>query len=272
VTDTRMSDATNTQASSLPESVLVALSVTGIDPARFGAVIEGFGLLPSEGQVELVNRLIGARGQYICHRMSECDATTRQAVLRGRLKDIGSVADRLLQLLHRDGAEPQPWNLHPAVTLALPQLCRTALGHRPNQNRDHPLQRLSLLGRMLADLAEVGDKAEAIFEPRFPKKHGGKRREGFNAATGLVDQLIEIYEVMRARFPESGSPPSFGEPLVKFVRAGLALATTTRTIWLGGTGRPSFESAFIEADLPKPTRITDAAIRGAFQRRMHKPR
>jgi hypothetical protein len=72
---------------------------------------------------------------------------------------------------------------------------------------------------------------------------------------------------MRAQYPESGPPPVFGKPLVKFIRAGLAFAISTQTIWLDGVGRPSFEAAFMEADLPKPTRVTDDAIRGAFQRR-----
>jgi hypothetical protein len=258
--------ATNAQALSLPDPVLVALSIPGIDPARFGAVIQAFGSLPNEGQVELANRLIEARDQYLYHRMSVCDATTRKGVLRSRLKDIGSAADRLLRLLHRDGADPQPWNAHPAATLALPQLCRTGSQHRPIQIWDPP-QGLSLLRAMLADLAAVGAQAEAIFQARSPQKHGGSRREGPNPASGLVEQLIEIYETMRAQYPASGRATVFGKPLVKFVRAGLAFAVSTRTVWLDGTSRPSFEAAFMEADLPKPTRVTDDAIRGAFQRR-----
>src|SRR5271155_4586354 len=258
--------ATNAQALSLPDPVLVALSTPGIDPARLGAVIQEFGSLPNEGQVELVNRLIEARNQYLWHRMLVLNATPRQWVLRRRLKEIGSAADRLLRLLHLDGEDPQPWNAHPAATLALPQLCRTGSQHRPNQIWDPP-RGLSLLSAMLSDLAEAGAQAEAIFQGRFPKKHGGSRREGHNPATGLIDQLIEIYGAMRAQYPESGPPPVFGKPLVRFVRAGLAFAISTRTVWLDGAGPPSFEAAFMEADLPKPTRVTDDAIRGAFQRR-----
>jgi hypothetical protein len=119
---------------------------------------------------------------------------------------------------------------------------------------------------MLLDLAEVGAQGEAIFQARFPKKHGGRRREGHTPASGLVEQLIEIYGTMRAQFPESGPATVFGELLINFVRAGLAFATSTRTIWLEGDGQPSFEAAFMETDLPKPSRVTDDAIRGAFQR------
>jgi len=71
---------------------------------------------------------------------------------------------------------------------------------------------------------------------------------------------------MRAQYPESGPSLVFGNCLVELVRAGLAFATCARTTWLDGTERPSFEAAFMEADLLKPTRITDDAIRGAFQR------
>jgi hypothetical protein len=256
--------ATNAQPFALPDPVLIALSIPGIDSARFGAVIEAFGPLPIDGQVEFANRLIFARGQYLVHRMSDCDSEAAQGVRRKRLEDIGKVAGRLLRLLHRDGADPQPWNLHPSVTLALPPLCRVASEHRPKQVWDPP-QGLSLLGVMLADIAEVGTQAEAIFQARFSKKHGGRRREGITPATGLVERLIEIYGAMRAQYPESGPPPRFDKRLVKFVRAGLAFAISTRTVWLDG--RPSFEAAFMEADLALPTRVTDNAIRGAFWRR-----
>jgi hypothetical protein len=118
---------------------------------------------------------------------------------------------------------------------------------------------------MLAGLAEVGAQAETIFLAGFPKKHGGSRREGPTPATGLVEQLIEIYRAMRAQYPCSGPRPVFGKPLVKFVRAGLAFAVSIRTVWLDDSGRLSLDAALIEADLP--TRVTDAAIRGVFQRR-----
>jgi hypothetical protein len=197
--------------------------------------------------------------------MWDCDSEAAQGVCRKRLDDIHKAAGQLRRLLHRDGVDPQPRNLHPAITLALPQLWRIASGHRANQIWDPP-QGLSLLEAMLADLDEVGAQADAIFEAPFPKTHGGIRRAGHNPKTGLVEQLIEIYGAMRAQYPESGPSAAFGKPLVKFVRAGLAFAVSYQTVSWDGTDRPSFEAAFIEADLPEPTRITDAAIRGAFQR------
>jgi hypothetical protein len=258
--------ATNAQTLSLPDSVLVALSVARINPARFDAVIEAFGALPSDGQVELVNRLIGARGEYLSHRMWRCDTGTRPGAHRRRLNEIGTTAGRLLRLLHRDRADPQPWNLHPAATLALPQLCRIASEHRPNQIWDPP-QGLSLLGAMLTDLAKVGAQADAVFEASFPKTHGGERRQGHEPATGLVHRLMEVYEDMRARFPDSGPALAFGRPLLQFVRAALTFAVTAPPEITDSDGRRyrSFEVNFLESDLP--SRITDDAIRGILDRR-----
>ena len=258
--------AVSVLAPSLPDPVLIELSRAGIDAARFGAVIEAFGPLPSDGLVELVNRLIGARAEYLSQRRWKCDTGTRPGARRKRLKEIGTTAGRLLRLLHRDGADPQPWNLHPAATLALPQLCRIASEHRPDQIWDPP-QGLSLLGAMLADLAKVGAQADVVFEAPFPRAHGGERRQGHEPATGLVHRLIEVYEDMRSRFPDSGPRPAFGDPLLRFVRAGLAFAVSTRTIYVDGEYRQPFEAAFMEVDLPMPTRVTDDAIRGLWARR-----
>jgi hypothetical protein len=114
----------NEDAFYLSERVLVALSIPRIDPARFLDVIQAFGSLPDEGQVELANRLIEGRKQYLYHRISLSFDTTRPGSLRDRLKAIGSTAEKLLRLLHRDGAEPEQWNTHHVTAGALPELCR----------------------------------------------------------------------------------------------------------------------------------------------------
>src|SRR5438477_3295355 len=103
---------------SLADLVLVELSRVGIEPTLFCAVIDAFGPLPSDGQVELLNRLIEARREYLNHRIWKCDPEMRPSLSRRRLKEIGTTVARALRLLHRDGAAPQPWNLHPAVTRA----------------------------------------------------------------------------------------------------------------------------------------------------------
>jgi hypothetical protein len=260
--------ATNAQVLSLPDPVLVALSIPGIDPSRYGAVIEAFGPLPIDGQVELANRLIDARGQYLVHRMFECDSEAAQGARRKRLKRIGKASGRLLRLLHRDGADPQPWNAHPAATLALPELCRVASAHRPKQVWDPP-QGLSLLGAMLADLAKVGDRAEVIFRSPFPKTRGGERRQGRTASADLVHRLVDIYDDIRARFPGSGPALAFGRPLLQFVRTALTFAVSAPREFTDADGkcfRP-WEANFLEIDLPETSRITDDAIRGIFDRR-----
>jgi predicted RNase H-like HicB family nuclease len=255
----------NTQTSSLPGPVREVLSLPFIDGARFGAVIEALGTLPTEGQVDLVNRLINARGEYLAHRMSACDGESHQGVCRERLREIGSAAGRLLRLIHRDGSDAQPWNLHPAITLALPQLCRLAADRGPDQSWVGALGRLE---SMLADLEKVGIEAEAVFPRPFPKKHGGRRREGHNPATGLVERLIEIYENSRTRYPESGPVPAYGAPLIQFVRAGLAFAVSPPAEVTDSEGRrhQSSEVRYLETDLAKDSRITDNAIRGIFDR------
>jgi len=82
--------ATNAQALSLPRPVLVALSILGIDPARFCAVIDAFGPLSNDGQVGLVNQLIEARDGYLSHRIWKCDTGTQPGLRRKRLKEIAS--------------------------------------------------------------------------------------------------------------------------------------------------------------------------------------
>ena len=184
---------------------------------------------------------------------------------RERLSEIGSAAGRLLRLLHRDGLDAQPWNLHPAITLALPHLCQLAAERSPDQSWDGALSRLE---EMLADLEKVGIQTETVFPRPFPKKHGGRRREGHNPATGLVERLIEIYENIRSRYPESGPVPAYGVPLIQFVRAGLAFAVSPPAEFADSEGRryQLFEVRYLETDLAKDSRITDNAIRGIFDR------
>ena len=248
---------------SLPDSVLKTLSVPFIDAARFGAVVEALGMLPAEGLEDLVNRLLNARGEYLAHRTWVYDGESQQGVCRERLSEIGSVASRLLWLLHRDGLNPQPWNLHPAIMLALPHLCRFAAERGPDQSWDGALSRLEA---MLADLEKVGIQADTIFPREFPKKHGGKRRKGHTPATDLVGRLMEIYEDIRTRYPESGPATEYGAPLIQFVRAVLAFALSPPPECSDSDGRrwQLAETRLLETDLS--TRMTDDAIRGVFDR------
>jgi hypothetical protein len=82
----------------------------------------------------------------------------------------------------------------------------------------------------------------------------------------LVEQLIDTYAALRELYPRSGPLPSTGKPLYGFVRAGLIFTVSTPKS-PDGSEQQSLETAFMDPDLPKETRTTDAAIRGAFQRR-----
>jgi hypothetical protein len=256
-------------APSLPGPVLKALSFPGVDAARFCAVVEAFGPLPEEAQVDLANRLILARGQYVAHRMSVCDSQSGQGVRRKRLEELGAAAKRLRRLLHRDGADPKPWNLHPAISLALPRLFEISAEHRSDQIWAD--QGLTRFAAMLTDLAEVGTEAETIFPAQFPSNHGGRRRKGSMPETGLIENLIVIYAAMQAK---SGPEPKFDAQLKRFVRMGLAFAVSSPPEIVDSEGRryQLFEARFLETDLPEPSRITDEAIRGVFDRwHSHKP-
>lgn len=255
------------KAISLPDPVLQWLSIEGIDPARFLDLVQAFGRLPDEGQVQLANGVNEARSQYVNHRISLAHDTTRPSNQRDRLRDIGSAAERLLRLLHRDGADPAPWTTHHAVTGALPQLCRISSQCRQDAIWDPP-QGLSLLSAMLADLTALGTQAEAIYPVANRQKRGGNRRLNADPRSELVRRLIELYEALRKQYPETGPAPAFSAPLIQFVRAGLTFAISRRK-FPDGMDLQSSEAAFIDRALPKL--ITDDAIRGVYQR-LHKAR
>jgi hypothetical protein len=114
-----------TKIEPLPVLVLVALSRAGIiDSHSFAAVLAAFGPLPAEGQLELADRLIETRRMYAINMRSKHDREDLPFARRERLDEIGPTAERLRKLLHRDGTEPQPWNLHPAVSREFPALYR----------------------------------------------------------------------------------------------------------------------------------------------------
>ena len=86
---------------------------------------------------------------------------------------------------------------------------------------------------------------------QYRRGQGGERRTGqITAEVELVQGLIGSYAELRNRFPNSGPQSAFDQPLRKFVRSALRLVASA--------------SRFVDPNLP--TRITDAAIRGAFNR------
>jgi hypothetical protein len=83
--------------SALPGPVVEVLSIFGIDVARFEAVLEAFGTLPDDGQIDLANQLIHARRQYVIDRREECDPERRQGKLHKHLEKTSKDAGRLLR-------------------------------------------------------------------------------------------------------------------------------------------------------------------------------
>ena len=250
---------------SLPASVLDHLSIQRLDPASLEAVIAVFGPLPPDGQVSLANQLIGAREQYVLHRISVWDKAGGEGVRLKRLKEIGRVATQLLRLLHRERVDLKPWNLHTAITLALPALCQISSERRSRQVWDH---NLTPLPAMLADLAKLGDQGGLTREGQSPKTHGGKRREGRSPKNDLIDRLIGIYADLRRQYPDSGPAVTCNAPLKRFVRAGLAFTIRLPAPYTDIDGKPFWPhpASFLEADMHL---TSDKVIEGVFIRSPH---
>ena len=253
--------------SDLPESVLLELSRAWIEPSRFAAALAAFGPLPEAGQLELVNRLVEARAVYAFNRRHELDCNDRPSRRRDRLAEIGAAASRLLRLLHPDGVEPRPWYLHHA--LDFPAVYRVARERRPTKIASwEPGERLGMLVEILDDLVALSDQALRVSEDSFSNARGGARRQGPKATAELVQALMETYAALRMRWPESGPRLAFDKALRRFLRVGLEFAVSYAPISdpNGGVLSEQWEATVIDAELAKPTRTTDAALRGIYQR------
>jgi hypothetical protein len=261
----------------LSDAVRGALSHPFVDPSQFEPVVVTFGCLTDDGQLELANRLISARLNYAVHRRFE-QGGDQPAELRTHLKKIGAAATRLLALLHRDGKRPpvesagQLWCLHQVIGRTLPTLHQVAENRAPERVLVEPHHRLRILAATLVDLIAVAELCDTIIEPRFPESHGGKRRAGVTAKSGLIEALITAYAALRERFPQSGPALGRDADLKQFVRAGLAFAVTYRPIFdSDGRQYTSPEAEFIDVDLPKCSHTTDDAIDAIFDRWRNKP-
>jgi hypothetical protein len=262
-------EKTDCDVGHLPYSVLVELSRAWIEHSRFADALAAFGPLPEDGQLELVNRLVDARAVYALNRRHELDRDDRPSRHRERLAEIGAGASRLLRLQHRDGVEPQPWYLHPAIEIAFPALYRVARSRRPTKIESwKPGERLGILAEILGDLVALSDQAIRASEDDFSNTRGGKRRQGPKATAELVQALMETYAALRMRWPESGPRLAFDKALRRFLRVGLEFAVSYAPISdpNGGVLSEQWEATVIDAELAKPTRTTDAALRGIYQR------
>src|SRR5262245_926834 len=264
----------------LPALVLIELRRCQIPPESFAAMLDAFGELPEEGQYDLAVRTISASTIYELRKLVEPQFPLPHEH-QSRLKRISTSAKRLFALLGINDAKsvargvyprgeiridkattpptvtivpaelPQV-TIHPTATLLLAWLYRVAVDRRPATANVGAHERLTSLILLLSDLVEAAERC-SLEEGGYRRGRGGDRRAGqITAEVEFMQALMESYAALRSSFPNSGPQPAFDERLRKFVRSGLMLVVSA--------------SRFVDSHLPKPTRITDAAIRGAFNR------
>jgi hypothetical protein len=245
-------------ASHLPVSVLAELGRGQIPPETFAAVVGAFGRLPEEGQYELALRIMNASGSYWLRKSVEKQQFAPKHTQQKHLNRISASASRLLVLLGVN--EPKSvaggvrrGSIHPTATTSLLMgLYRVAVERRPATATASADERLTTLILLLSDLVEAAERCALETGTQYRKGRGGQRRAGqITAEVELMQAIIESYAELRKRFPNSGPQPAFNQALKKFVRSGLKL---------------------VDPCLSKPTRITGAAIRGAFVRWRAKPK
>jgi hypothetical protein len=246
------------KASDLPISVVTELGRAQIPPEKFAAVLSAFGRLPERGQYTLAARIIHVSQIYELRKLVEKQQFPLPHQQRERLNRIGASARGLLALLGVN--EPKSvaggvrrGSIHPTATTSLLMgLYRVAVERRPATATASADERLTTLILLLSDLVEAAERCALETGTQYRKGRGGQRRAGqITAEVELMQGIIASYAELRKRFPNSGPQPAFNQPLRKFVRSALKLVSA---------------SHFADLNLLKPTRITDAAIRGAFNR------
>jgi hypothetical protein len=268
-----MADPTGFPDADLPDSVIAELWRARIPRENFSAVLSAFGRIPADAQYDLAVRLVNAAGIFHLRKAVEQQKFPRAHERRDQLEDISTLARRLLGLLGvnepKSVADGVQGSVHPTATSLLTWLYRVAVERRPATATASAEQRLTTLITLLSDLVEAAERSarEVSTRPGL----GGDRRKGELTPEGeLIQAIIKLYMVFRNHFPSSGPKPAFDEQLRKFVRSGLELAVSCVVVGLDGKKYEPWHMAAIDCDLPKPTRTTDDAIRGAFQR-VHKP-
>ena len=93
---------------------------------------------------------------------------------------------------------------------------------------------------------EAAERCALETGTQYRPGRGGQRRAGqVTAEVQLIKTIIESYALLRNKFPSSGPRRASRRTLMQFVRSALRL---------------------VDPYLAEPTRITDEAIRGAFNR------
>jgi hypothetical protein len=266
----------------LPARVLIELRRGQISPESFAAMLDAFGELPEEGQYDLAVRILNASTIYELRKLVEPQFPLPHEH-QSRLKRISISAKRLLALLGINDAKsvargiyprvqirinkattpptvttdpaelPPHVTIHPTATLLLTWLYRVAVDRRPATANVGAHERLFKLILLLSDLAEAAERCALDVGAQYRPGRGGERRaRQITAEVELCQAIIESYAELRKRFANSGPQPAFDKRLRKFVRSGLELVASS--------------SRFVDSNLPKLSRITDAAMRGAFNR------
>jgi hypothetical protein len=258
----------------LPDSVLTELWRAEISAETFAAALKAFGRLPKEAQYDFAVRLAKPVAIYRLRKTVEKQKFPPAHKGRDQLKAISTSGRRILKLLGVNKPESIGRGvdigvLHPtATTSVLTGLYKVGVQRRPEQLTSAD-ERLATLLILLSDLVEAAEQSAREINTRPGR--GGKRRAGELTAEGeLIQAIIKVYIEFRDRFPSSGPKPAYDGALRKFVRSGLEIAVSSPQFLRpdGKKYQPSYLAA-VDRDLPKPTRITDQAIRGAFQR-VHK--
>jgi hypothetical protein len=246
------------KASDLPISVVTELRRTQVPPEQFAAILSAFGRLSERGQYALAVRIISVSKVYELRKLAE----KQQIPLphhqqRKRFNSISTSARRLLALLGINdpisvAGGVRRGSIHPiAITSLLIGLYRVAVERRPATATASAEERLTTLILLLSDLVEATERCALDDGTKNRLGRGGDRRAGqITAEVELLQGVIKSYAELRNRFPSSGPPPAFDKRLRQFVRSVLELVASA--------------SRFVDSNLP--SRITDAAIRGAFNR------
>jgi hypothetical protein len=282
----------------LPDSVLTELWRAEISAETFAAALSAFGRLPEKAQYDFAVRLAEPVAIYRLRKAIEKQKFPLAHERREQLTGISTSGRRILKLLGVDKPETIASgvqilsNLHPTTTTAvLIGLYKVGAQRRPEKSAIGAGERLATLLMLLSDLVEAAEQSareisaegeliqaneaaeQSAREISNRPGRGGDRRTGELTAEGeLIQAIIKLYIEFRERFPSSGPHSGFDEALRKFVRSGLELAVSySHSVGSDGKNYEPWYMSAVDRNLPKPTRITDAAIRGAFQR-LHKPK
>jgi hypothetical protein len=213
--------------------------------ATFVDVMVAFGPLPKQGQSELIDCLIKLFGanQFVANR----PVVRRIAAssLRDRLKNIEVGARKLLSLLGvgTKGAEfLRRWEEYQSgrdrsrdVRIAIKEniakiaiLRLTVADWRLNGDLDAADSRLTNFILELLRFQELAKAAFADSSKHTSPGHGGPRARP-RPHGAMIRDAIEVYVYMRKRYPNSGSEPGCGGPMLKFIHAVAALVDATVT-------------------------------------------